>query len=206
MSTVSQRQVLVVLSTTIAFAFAEVTALASSTGPVAGSSGVPAAGPNPAENTCVMCHTDFPLNPDEQGKIQLLGVPDSYVAGKSYELEVRVSHPEAQRWGFQLTAVAGPDLHGSGIFMSLPNDKTTQVVTGLVAGRTYVEHGTVGKATGVGQKGSFGWKFTWTAPATSDGAVKFYGAFNAANGDGNNSGDKIYTPASGLLATTSPKN
>lgn len=188
------------LSTAVAVLLPQISVIASSTGPVAGSSGVPAAGGNPAENTCVMCHTDFPLNPDNQGKMQLLGVPSAYVPGKSYELEVRVSHPEARRWGFQLTAVAGADLHGSGTLTSLPNDKMTQTVAGLVAGRTYIEHGSVGKATGVGKNDGFSWKFIWTAPVPSEGPVTFYGAFNAANGDGSNAGDKIYTPASGILA------
>jgi uncharacterized protein (TIGR03437 family) len=34
---------------------------------------------------------------------------------------------------------------------------------------------------------------TWTAPATNVGTVTIYAAANAANGDGNNTGDHIYT-------------
>jgi hypothetical protein len=173
---------------------------ASSTGPVPGSSGVPAAGSNAAENTCVMCHLDFPLNPDALGKMELLGVPATYVAGKVYPLELRVSHPEANRWGFQLTAVAGGDLHGAGDFE--PQDKMTQRVSSDVGSRIYIEHGSIGKATGVGQKNTFSWRFNWTAPKAGEGDVLFYGAFNAANGDGSNGGDKIYAPNSGVLATS----
>jgi hypothetical protein len=176
--------------------------MASSTGPVPGSSGVPAAGNNAAENTCVMCHMDYPLNPDGLGKMTLLGVPSTYAPGKVYALELRVSHPEANRWGFQLTAVAGKDLHGAGDFAPMPQDRTTQRVTSDVGNRVYIEHGAIGKATGVGQKNAFSWRFNWTAPSVSDGDVFFYGAFNAANGDGSNSGDKIYAPNSGLLATS----
>jgi hypothetical protein len=176
--------------------------MASSTAPVPGSSGVPAAGNNAAENTCVMCHVDYPLNPDGLGKMTLLGVPSTYEPGKVYALELRVSHPEANRWGFQLTAVAGKDLHGAGDFAPMPQDRTTQRVTSDVGNRVYIEHGTTGKATGVGQKNTFSWRFNWTSPSVSDGDVFFYGAFNAANGDGNNSGDKIYAPNSGLLATS----
>lgn len=178
--------------------------MAFSAGPPPGSSGVPAAGANQAENTCAMCHTDYPLNSDSLGKIELLGVPANYTPGKSYALEVHVSHPEAVRWGFQLTAVAGDDLHGAGDFAPLPNDKTTQRVAGMVADRVYIEHGAIGKATGVGQKEHFGWKFNWTAPPSNMGKVTFYGAFNASNADGSNGGDKIYAPQAGVLATTAP--
>jgi hypothetical protein len=176
--------------------------MASSTGPVPGSSGVPAAGNNAAENTCVMCHLDYPLNPDGLGKMTLIGVPATYVPGKIYALELQVSHPEANRWGFQLTAVAGKDLHGAGDFAPMAQDKTTQRVASDVGNRVYIEHGETGKATGVGQKNTFSWRFNWTAPGVADGDVLFYGAFNAANGDGNNGGDKIYAPNAGLLATS----
>jgi hypothetical protein len=171
---------------------------------------VPAAGNNQAENTCALCHSDSEggqagkLNPDALGKIELQGLPASYVPGKSYPLEVRVSHPSAVRWGFQLTAVAGDDLHGAGDFAPSPNDKTTQKVVGLVAARNYIEHGATGKATGVGQKGQFGWKFVWIAPTSNEGKITFYGAFNASNGDGSNGGDKIYAPPSGVLGSTEP--
>jgi len=183
---------------------------AFSAGPPPGSSGVPAAGNNQAENTCALCHSDSEggqagkLNPDALGKIELRGVPAKYVPGHSYPLEIHVSHPEAQRWGFQLTAVAGDDLHGAGDFAPLPNDKTTQKVVGLVAARNYIEHGATGKATGVGQKGQFGWKFTWIAPTGNEGKVSFYGVFNASNGDGSNGGDKIYAPVTGVLASSEP--
>lgn len=177
-------------------------AMASSTGPVPGLSGVPAAGNNAAESTCVMCHLDYPLNPDDLGKMTLLGVPSTYAPGKMYALELRVSHPEAGRWGFQLTAVTGKDLHGAGDFAPIPQDRTTQRVASDVGNRVYIEHGAIGKATGVGQKNTFSWRFNWTAPRVSDGDVFFYGVFNAANGDGSNGGDKIYAPNSGLLATS----
>ena len=37
------------------------------------------------------------------------------------------------------------------------------------------------------------WTMNWTAPSTNVGQIRFYAAFNAANGNGNNSGDVIYT-------------
>ena len=78
----------------------------------------------------------------------------------------------------------------------------TQRVTGGMAGRTYIEHGAIGRATGVGSSGGFTWQFNWTAPSSNEGDVTFYGVFNAANGDGSNGGDKIYAPNSGVLAVS----
>ena len=59
--------------------------------------------------------------------------------------------------------------------------------------------------TGVGS-GTF--TFSWTAPATSAGTIVLYAAGNAANGDGTQLGDHIYTtslqltPAATLTSTT----
>ena len=174
--------------------------IASSTGPVAGASGVPAAGDTPAEITCIACHVDYPLDPDSLGHIKLSGLPVKYVPGRTYTLTLEVGHPEAQRWGFQLTAVAGTDLHGAGDFAPLPGDHMTQRVGDGVLGRVYIEHGAIGRATGVGHMGGFSWQFSWTAPKNDEGDVTFYGVFNAANGDGSNGGDKIYAPPGGILA------
>jgi hypothetical protein len=60
--------------------------------------------------------------------------------------------------------------------------------------RVYVEHGAAGRvATGIGDTGSHSWKFIWIAPAQPAGEVLFFGAANAANGDGSPSGDRIYS-------------
>jgi hypothetical protein len=37
------------------------------------------------------------------------------------------------------------------------------------------------------------WSFDWIAPAKGKGSITFYGNFNAANGDGSDNGDKIYS-------------
>ena len=80
-------------------------------------------------------------------------------------------------------------------------------MTNLVGGKTrqYVEHTTDGIIPT--QFGSKSWTFTWTAPNPTAGRVDFYAAGNAANGDGTNSGDYIYTatastfPGSSSLVT-----
>ncbi len=37
------------------------------------------------------------------------------------------------------------------------------------------------------------WSFSWTSPSADQGAVTFYAALNAANGDGGTNGDKVIT-------------
>ncbi len=174
-------------------------ARAVSSGPQPGTTGIPAAGDLQAEPTCVSCHTSFPLNPDDKGALTLEGLPQAYEAGRSYALTLRLSHPDPAvlRWGFQLTAVTMSDLHGAGEWV-VTDAATTQVVAGVVADRSYVEHSYGG--TAIGQSGGAAWSFTWTAPATPRGEIGFFAAANAANADGSNQGDRIYSKSPAPLA------
>jgi hypothetical protein len=173
----------------------------SSTGPPAGSSGVPAGGGFPAEVTCVDCHGSFPLNPDAEGKVEFLDVPEVYEPGRHYTLTFKITHPHATRWGFQVTAIALSTFRGAGDFIPLNGDQTTQRISGGFGDRIYIEHGRAGKAaTGLGRTRSYSWRFEWVAPSTNVGEVEFFGAGNASNGDGSSDGDKIYSPSPQVLA------
>jgi hypothetical protein len=175
-----------------------VSAAAISTGPPPGSSGVPAGGGAGAELGCAAagCHDSFSLNPDATGQVVLTGVPDFYDAGKRYPLTLRVSHPDATRWGFQLTSVAATGLAGAGDFN--PVDRSTSRVDGGASQRRYIGHGAIGRgATGIGERQSYEWRFEWIAPAADAGDVWFFGLANAANGDGSSQGDRIYGPPEG---------
>lgn len=178
-------------------------AQASSTGPVVGAAGVPAGGGFDPELTCNSCHTDFPLN-SGQGGIELSGVPDSYVADCGYTLSFRLSDPDASRWGFQLTAIRSKDFTMAGDFLPLPGDRTTQKTAGGPGGRVYASHGSSGKATAVGERGEHTWRFIWIAPPADAGDVVFFGSGNAANADGNVSGDRIYSSTPRHLAVSKP--
>ena len=178
-------------------------ASATSTGPPAGLAGVPAGPDIGAESTCVQCHNSYPLNPDDQGKVQLLKVPETYAPGERYELTFEVSHPGAMRWGFQVTSVAKTTLKGAGDFHPVDEDTSTMRVA--AGGRVYIEHGPAGRAaTGVGMTGSYRWTFVWVAPERAAGEIQFYGMGVAANMDGSQGGDRIYAPSDGPLAITIP--
>src|SRR6266853_2832821 len=172
---------------------------ASSSGPPAGFTGAPVGAGHDAESTCAQCHNTYPLDPDDNGKVELLGVPERYVAGQRYRLTFRVSHAEATRWGFQLTAIVKSTNTGAGDFAPKAGDTSTQCVA--AGERTYIEHGPAGRgATGIGHLKSYEWEFDWIAPPAEAGEVVFYGLGNAANGDGSEAGDRIYGPAGKALA------
>jgi len=177
-----------------------VLAYSSSTGPQPASTGAPAGGGLPAELNCTSCHATSAVNPDDGGTLTLEGLPDAYAVGESYPLTLKIAHtdPSVMRWGFQLTSVAAEAMTGAGAFV-VTDPQKTQVIEGGPGGRTYIEHGYGG--TGIGTPGGFAWTFTWKAPDTDVGAVHFYGAANAANTDGSQQGDRIYSPSPEPLAT-----
>jgi cytochrome c553 len=176
-------------------------ALAASAGPQPASTGAPAIGAEAAEGTCVQCHNSFVVNPDADGVLTLEGVPDRYEPGKTYTLTMRLTHKDSTRlrWGFQMTAIAMKDGAGAGAFVTT-DAATTQVLESMSGTRTYIEHSYGG--TGIGQGGGLAWSFAWTAPKSDVGAVGFFAAANAANADGSNQGDRIYTPSPAALATS----
>jgi hypothetical protein len=180
-----------------------VAALASSTGPQPGTTGVPKGGGFPAEPVCTSCHTGFPLNSDGRGHLTLSGVPPRYVPGQRYTLTVALHHPDddRKRWGFQLTAVSLRKWTGAGQFVitDVPN---TELIPGTVGERSYVSHSYYG--TGVGEAGGREWSFDWIAPSAATGTVEFFAAGNAANADGSKEGDRIYSSSPKPLAVTAP--
>jgi hypothetical protein len=167
------------------------TAMAFSDGPPLGSTGAP------GEVTCANCHFD-----GTAGAQFTITAPPNYTPGQTYQITVRHVNTDQsrQRWGFQLTALAGTSMAGS--FANL-SPTLTQIAQG--AGRDYIQHTNLG--TFAGQMNGAQWVFNWTAPATNVGAVTFYAAGNQANGDGTAGGDRIVvTSANSQPPVTPPAN
>jgi hypothetical protein len=146
----------------------------------------------PGEDNCTSCHTDFTVN-SGTGSLSFTGLPVNYVPGTSYNITATVTSADALIYGFQTTSIDSAGRQ-RGTY-SLPTTSPVQVRTndGIVNGnqRSYVSHTVDGTIpTSFGFKS---WNFTWNAPMTRVGRVSFYLAGNAANGDGGNSGDRIYT-------------
>jgi hypothetical protein len=157
-------------------------AYASASGPDARYTGAPG-----DVGTCVACHDTFEHPDVGPGSVRIEDVPETYTPGQQYDISVTVQQASRIRFGFQLTAI---DNGGNRAGTLTPINNSTQInsVTGA-GGRQYIQHtqsGTSGQTTKT-------WQIRWTAPATDMGTVTFYVAGNAANNNGENAGDHIYT-------------
>src|SRR5262249_28034708 len=77
--------------------------------------------------TCTACHRTFaPANSDATGSVTIDNL-QPYVPGATQTIKITVKHPEAARWGFQLTArfVTGNGTVMAGTFA--PADAETKV-------------------------------------------------------------------------------
>lgn len=154
------------------------TALAFSSGPPNGRTNAP------GEGNCTACHNSFPLQPGENN-LSVGGIGGIYTPGEAYTLELTLSDPEAMRWGFEFTILNTAEV-SVGELMAL--DGNTQ--TSATGDREYAKHTSAG--TFAGTAGSATWQVMWIAPDPGAGDVTLYVAGNAANNNGNNSGDLIY--------------
>ena len=155
----------------------------------------------PGDNlgSCSSCHGGLSPNSD-QGSIRIL-LPggNSYMPGVTQHIMVQVSDPRQHRWGFQMSARLKSDPVNGQAGDLKPTDGLTQVMCDSGAPKPcsdnslvqFIEHTTAG--TRPGTPGGATFEFDWTPPATDSGNIVLYAAGNAANGDGTQSGDHIYT-------------
>ena len=157
-------------------------ALAFSDGPDPGLTGAP------GEQNCTACHLGRAVNSGAGSfKIELPG-GDTYAPGQKIQLTVTLADPAARRWGFELTARSSTDAQQTAGTLA-PSNNQTQIVA--LGARQFILHTAVGTRNGT--TGSATFTFDWTAPAADFGPVTFYAAGNAANGNGTELGDTIYT-------------
>ena len=142
----------------------------------------------PGEGNCTGCHGGNLLN-TAGGSVTILDAPASYVPGQTYALSVAVQRTGQLRWGFEMTALRS-NATAAGTFANL----NTLTATQSFNNRLYVSHTTQNGDDGTQSNAPSGlWQFNWTAPAAGAGTVTFYATGNAANGDGLNSNDFIYS-------------
>lgn len=175
---------------------------AYATGPDATVAGVP------GENTCAACHT----GPSGSGSVTVTFPSGmNYTPGVAQHLVVTVADPAQKRWGFQLTARQSGNSKAQAGTFTPGSDGYTQLVCADVNYTTekwgacpasmplqYIEHTLKGTRLGTTQSATFA--FDWTPPASDVGAIVIYVAGNAANGDGTERGDHIYTQKYTLTA------
>ena len=173
-----------------AIAAVPITLFAFSTGPPIKRTGAPV---DDGGRTCTVCHTTFALNDGTGGSVAITASP--YQPGVRQNITVRVHHPTANRFGFQLTArLTSEETKEAGTFAESDAIQVRCDPTGNApcnGALEFAEHRQA--ATAAGQPGPRRFTIEWTPPATDVGPVVFYAAGNAANNSGNNQGDHIYT-------------
>ncbi len=183
-----------------AIAAVPITLFAFSTGPPIKRTGAPV---DDGGRTCTACHTSFALNDGTGGSVAIIASP--YQPGVKQTITVRVNHPTAIRFGFQLTARPTSDeTKEAGTFAESDLVQVRCDPTGNApcnGALEFAEHRQI--ATGAGQPGPRQFTIEWTPPATDVGPVVFYAAGNAANNSGSPSGDHIYNTKLIIPAATS---
>ena len=140
---------------------------------------------------CTQCHTSF-ASVETEGWITS-DIPESgYVPGETYTLTLTANDMNAIKFGFELTAESGDTKVGTYTI-------TDEVRTKLI----YNDHSVTHTSDGLDPVGhGIMWSVNWTAPADIPDEVVFYAAVNAANGNGQNSGDLIYMTDTTYHVTT----
>lgn len=183
-------------------------AFGNSSGPDPGNAGVT------GEQTCARagCHAGTP-NPSG-GSVEVVfpgGL--TYTPGQQQTLTIRITDAAARAYGFQMTARLSSNLKTQAGDFVAPDTKTFVYCSDAAFASSPVEKPAAGCAANrplqhiqhaETQSGAANNTFTvrWTPPATAQGEVTIFVAGNAANGNGNNSGDRIFTANYKLTAAT----
>jgi len=170
------------------------------------SSGPPALRANIAADggmSCVACHrAAATVNPDLLGRVTIQASP--YRPGVRQLIRVRITHPEAMRWGFQLaTRLVSDETKQAGTFLVVPGSIRVTCAPGNTPSpcNGEAEFATqVAASTFTGQRGAAEWTVEWTPPATNVGDVILYAVGNAANNGAGNGGDFIYATSQRVAA------
>jgi len=172
---------------------------AFSSGPLASRTGAPTLGSFPAETNCTSCHAGVV---NSGGGTLTITAPTNYSPNQDVAVTVTINQTGRVFFGFQMTALNDQGQKVGAFVIS--GDGRTQIVNGSggFSGREYIEHTFAGIMSTV--TGQNIWTFTWKAPAQSAGRVTFYAAGNAANANGANSGDLIYTTNRSIDPASAP--
>lgn len=177
--------------------------LAESKTPSLGFTGAPA---DHGGQDCSTCHNSYgAANSDNKGSLKV-SVQD-YVPTEAQTIRIVVQHPQASRWGFQITIREQSDeTLSSGIF-SVINAANTQAVCddGSQFGSQAPCDGTILRQFAehlnapVGDAGTaFEFDVSWMPPSQEIGRLIVYVAAVAANDDGTQFGDRVYTSVTTL--------
>lgn len=179
-------------------------AMADSGGPPTRRTGAPSVAGVAAESNCTGCHGDFALN--TTGTVQIVNAPDIYTPGTTYDITVRVTTANTagssgRGWGFEATAVRLSDGAGSGTWANVTGQNTS-ISSGTVGAvtRSYIRQTNARFNTA----SPVDFVVRWTAPNPGVGTVTLFAAAVAADGDGSEAGDYVYTGSKAMIDLTTP--
>ena len=151
----------------------------------------------PGDSTCAEsgCHTGTAVNASGNQIEVTFAEGSRYTPGQRQRITVRITDPRTVH-GFQMSSrLASNERNGqAGTFSNVQGtiiiceDGRTRSADGTcpaTAPLEFIEHSQPNPTNT--------FQVDWTAPATNVGDVRFFVAANAANGNGQNTGDRIYT-------------
>ncbi len=146
---------------------------------------------------CSVCHTTYgAANSDASGSVT--ADITSYNPGLQQTIHLKVAHPQAQRWGFQITIRSVSDQtqsagdYSAGIAVQVVCDNGSRFGSAppCNAMREFAEHmNAPPTATGAGYE----FDVVWSPPSSEIGDLEVYISAVAADGDGTPAGDRVYT-------------
>ena len=157
----------------IAFLF-----MSQSGGPIAGVTG------SPKDVTdCTGCH-QLSTTADFNASVEITTniTSGGYALGQTYNITVTQTSTGASKYGFEITAEENSTSDKAGVFT--PTDGSTQNPTVGSNKTNFITHNLSSSTQKI-------WNFTWTAPSSDVGAITFYTASTAANGNGSEFGDQV---------------
>lgn len=172
-----------------------------STGPPAMKTGAP------GEGTCRECHSN---RGPGGGKVEVsLPAGSSYSPGTKQRLTITITDSGARWFGFQLSARIARDNTQAGTLAVTAGESGMRVICAndtprpaggcpSTASVEYIEHSPA-RQTNI-------FRVDWTPPSADRGPVNIYIAANGANGNGDNTGDNIYTATVTLSPGQAPSS
>lgn len=183
-----------------------ITALVGSTAAVLKEDGRAGATGSPGETTCntTQCHNSYTLN-SGGGSISI-SAPTmtnwAYVPGQTYPISVTVSKTGTNLFGLGVEALRSTGANGGSFTITNPSE--TQLKNAAIGGN--IRSNVVHQLGGGASSNSHTFTFNWNAPSTNIGNITFYAAGNAANDDGDELGDYIYTTSQVVTFATGLDN
>jgi hypothetical protein len=136
------------------------------------------------------CHNSSSA-PASQDMISTNVPSNGYAPGSSYDITINISDEGTSVWGFEMMA---EDKNGLPVGAFSNNSQVNSLNSGLRATHKFASSSSSDAQT---------WIANWTAPASGTGSVTFYVSAMAANGNGNNRGDRVFIDTISITENTS---